>query len=578
MARRVKKSKVVAPNLSDQTDEREIVHPKPIVKLLVGKTALTAKRAKQLMGWIEEKDKVNFGKDFLLVDRQGKKVRCLNNVNNRPIYKSVYLTLMQEILRGRWQLNMENRIIGITGLILNGQHTFIGLILAVQEWEENPDKYPFWKTEPTIDTSIGYGIPEADNIINTMDTCKPRSLADVIYRSAFFSNLNNQQRKAAARATDYAVRLLWHRTDAGIDAFGLRRTHAESLDFIERHPKILECVSHILEEEGKEKQISRYLSPGYSSALLYLMGCSNSDPTEYTEAENPSESLLDWKHWEKACDFWVLLAQKADEVSAVATELANIIDEDGGTNLERQALVAKAWNLYVEGKPVTVKRIAINYAVDEDGLKVLDGLPNVGGIDLGELEKTDEEDITQPDPSPKEITKRSATAIVKTQVGKLGRPKQAKKGSWTKGDVAWVSEAGDTYLGKLITNPVEGEDNEVRVDLRDAQGDEWEVSCSCLSLKQPKPETEEEEENEEPQMAVPHKRAKSKKGKGKKNWKALPGKTCWVDNGEEEPWQGKLIDLLGKNAKLKVLQGHEGAGNTRAALVEHLRETQPTKG
>ena len=82
MARRVKKSKVVAPNLSDQTDEREIVHPKPIVKLLVGKTALTAKRAKQLMGWIEEKDKVNFGKDFLLVDRQGKKVRCLNNVNN----------------------------------------------------------------------------------------------------------------------------------------------------------------------------------------------------------------------------------------------------------------------------------------------------------------------------------------------------------------------------------------------------------------------------------------------------------------------------------------------------------------
>ena len=128
----------------------KVLYPKPFVDVLVGKEALTAEQARKLMGWQVETDKVKFGKDFLLKDTQGQKVRCKNNIRNRPIYPSDYNTLIQEILQGKWELNMENRIIGRTGVVLNGQHTFIALILACEMWEASPESYPYWSKAPTI--------------------------------------------------------------------------------------------------------------------------------------------------------------------------------------------------------------------------------------------------------------------------------------------------------------------------------------------------------------------------------------------------------------------------------------------
>ena len=136
------------------TSEREVKHAKPRVVLYDADKPLTADTARKLMGWEEEKEggKIKFGNSFLLKTASGAKVRCLHNTANRPLRMSNVSKLKQEILRRRWYLNMENRIIGRTGLVLNGQHTFIALILAVQEWTATPEAFPHWDKEPTIET------------------------------------------------------------------------------------------------------------------------------------------------------------------------------------------------------------------------------------------------------------------------------------------------------------------------------------------------------------------------------------------------------------------------------------------
>ncbi len=215
------------------------------MELCVGSSAITLQKAKDLLGW-EEEEGIPYKKDFLLKDFHGTKIRCFNNVTNRPLYKPNLENLKQEILRNRWQLNGEPIIVGKTGLILNGQHSLLSFIAAVQEWTKDKDKWPLTTEEPTLDKLIVFGIDESDAVINTMDTCKPRSLADVIYRSEFFAGTNQAERNKLSKITDYAIKLIWDRTGVS-NAFGLRNTHSESLDFLQRHPKLIDCFKHIFQ-------------------------------------------------------------------------------------------------------------------------------------------------------------------------------------------------------------------------------------------------------------------------------------------------------------------------------------------
>lgn len=193
---------------------RQTLYPKIEVALCSVETGnpLTAEKAKDLLGWVPECGKEEFGNNFLLHDTEGRKVRCYNNGTNRPLYLPVVQTLKQEILNRRWQLNGETMIVGNTGLTLNCQHRLVALVLASQEWVKDPQKWSDWKTEPTLDTVVVRGIDESDTVVNTMDTCKPRSLADVLYRSEFFHKLSIKDRKEAAKMLSYAIMLLWDRT------------------------------------------------------------------------------------------------------------------------------------------------------------------------------------------------------------------------------------------------------------------------------------------------------------------------------------------------------------------------------
>ena len=474
------------PRKDNDGSTRTVVYKEIVAKVCRGETAITAEQARELLGWTEVQG------DGLFKDRNGKSVRCLNNVTNRPLYRAVVETLKQEHLRRRWQFNGEPLIIGRTALVLNGQHSLISLVLAVQEWLADQGRWPGWETEPTMDKLIIYGVSEDDDTVNTMDTCKPRTLADVIYRSEFFTAAKEGDRKKAARMLDYAIRLLWHRTGAGIDAFAPRRTHAESLHFFNQHPRLLEAIRHVYEEDD-EGQLRKYLGPGYLAALLYLMGAAKTDPAAYHSSDTPDESLLDFGLWSKACDFVVLLAGGGEQVQPLVDALTRMINDGGGSIHQRCALLAKAWQCYAEDGPVTTKGLTLSYVTDEHGMKKLGECPTVGGIDLGD--PTEAKEPVRHDPRPEEIKERAKA--VRQQ--------------------------------------------------------------------------NEERRKEAPAPAAPVKKKLKKKGPSG----SRVGKVYWVASPGEEPWQGRVVEVQGRVARVTVQQGHQGAGNVRVVPLAQLSSNQP---
>jgi hypothetical protein len=383
---------------------RKVVYPE-----LKGKVGwLTAENARTFLGWKQSPDPSKPYNEFLFKDRNEVPTKCHNVEMQRPFYSSVALQWMGEILGGHWngdggEANGEAIVIGRTGLTLDGKHRLIGLALAEQEWLKNPDKYPYWQEEPKIHVFINLGVREDLRSVNTLNTGKPRSLADAIFASGLFGELDSSKSKdkraikALSRMADYAVRLLWFRTGANEDAFAPKRTHAESLDFIQRHPKILECVKHIYEENGKEDKLKAYPSPGYAAALLYLMASAktlreNEEGTGYTQVSCPTEDLLDWSTWNLACEFWTKLAANDKGFASLSETVAEFLDIEGGSfKDERIALIVKAWWRFAEGRKITPETIALETVVDGEGVQRLAECPLVGevygdisGIDIGQ--------------------------------------------------------------------------------------------------------------------------------------------------------------------------------------------------
>lgn len=593
------------PNTEPQSDSsRPVLYPEVKVQVFLGEDAMTCDVAKKLLGWAEETEHAPFEHDYLLLDYSKHKVRCLNNVTNRPLYGNVVETLKQEHLRKKWTFNGEPIIVGKTGLLLNGQHTLVSLVLACQEWWERKDHWEdHWTTEPTMEKLVVFGVSEDDKTVNTMDTCKPRSLMDVVYRSEFCQGKNGAERKLFARICDYAIRLLWYRTGAGLDAFAPRRTHAESLDFLSRHPKLLACVAHVQNEDGSKKAISRYVSPGYAAGLLYLMGSSGTDieESEYSRSHNRNESMLNWDHWEKAQEFIVLLAAGGAPVKALRDALAARIEEGSCSNAVRWGLLAKAWCRFLEGKPITEASLQLEWGDNADGIKVLAEFPTVGGIDLGDPSNADEDHIPgQSDPTPAEIAQRAAELkrnplpSEKPKPKALKAPKRASE-EWAVDDIAWVwDEDGEHYLARITEPPYDTEGAKgPMVTVEDEKGKTWEVALDELSLTKPGTKKGNETSPEEPKpeapkpsapkpstkrmpssgAPIPHKKLDNeKKAKAPK-----VGSVYWVKEEDAEAWQGKVSEVneLLKVAKLKVENGFPGCGLLRTVAWSQLKTSQP---
>lgn len=406
----------------EEAPVRKVLYPKYDFQLAIGPKALDATTAKKLLGWKELPEGATDG--YTLVDRNGKKVRLENNITNRPWYSSVTMGLLEKIKRKRWRFNFEPVIIGKTGLVLNGQHTLIAAVFAEQEYAKNTAHWSqWWEEAPTIDKGVAFGADEDDDVVNTMDTCKPRSLADVLYRSKFFRDMKADVRKVASRMTEWAIKFLWLRTGVDADAYAPKMNHSEAVDFLNRHERILECVKHIMEENSKGA-ISKYFSPGMAAGVLYLMGSATSDVDVYRPMTSPDESVLDWELWDKATDFWVLLGSGGKELHELRMAMGALGGEEADSvpsAREKLVVLAKAWKFFSVGDAFKAEELTPAYHTDQDGIKILAECPIFGGIDVGEA-------VAPPPPPPQtqEEIEAAKVAAEKEKADKLAE-KEAEK-------------------------------------------------------------------------------------------------------------------------------------------------------
>lgn len=201
------------------------------------------------------------------------------------------------------------------------------------------------------------------------------------------SLISKKARQKLDRITVDAVRMLWLRTGRRDDAFSRRRKRAECLEFAERHPKMLDCV-RLIYGKNADGDIARYLAPGYSAALLYLMGSSRTKRSDNRTANEQDahldESQMNWSMWDQACSFWGQLATNAETVKPLREALRMVDEGDGITIAERCALIVKAWKLYADGQPITSEGLELEYETEDYGIAWLRENPVIGGIDVGD--------------------------------------------------------------------------------------------------------------------------------------------------------------------------------------------------
>ena len=413
-----KRESAKAPQKSD--DAPAPVYPEFKARVFGPDAPLDFETAKQLLGW--EEVPLGGGK-HTLVDETGKKVRFRNSTRNRPFTAELSRQYAQDLLRGHWKLNGETVIVGQSGEVISGQHRLAGVVLAEQirtgpqaeHWTDQGLTGPVGM--PTV---VIFGAAEDDDTVNTVDTGRARSPADMLYRCHLFTSFPASERRTLARMTDHAVRIIWDRTGADQDAFAPRKTHSELMSFIDRHPKLVSCVKHIF-TENTEGVISSHISPGYAAGMMYLMGVSASDPAKYKKDDPREEKSLKFTHWDKANDFWVLFGT-SDNFKPVRTARSpyDTTDERGkkvvmerfpmssdSTLNERVAVLCKAWAAFAAGEPISLKTVELAYLVNEDGVPNLVERPTVGGIDMGPGGEGDGDDATDgEDPTPEQIEER----------------------------------------------------------------------------------------------------------------------------------------------------------------------------
>lgn len=427
---------------------RDAVYTDIEVKLYQGDNALTVEQAKEYLGWMEGPPEGKPETPPFLTDYHSKQVWLAHNDHNRPFDRGLCKTWESEILNKRWRLNGESMIIGRTGICISCQHRLVALVLAAQERDLHPDKWPLWDCEPTMECLIVMGIDESSEVVDTIDTGKRRSLMDVIYRSELFEQMKASDRKQVSQIASYAIKCLADRTGILKDAYAPSRTHSEMIDVLHRHEKLLDAVKHIFEENEGGK-IGKVIGAGYAAGLMYLMAAGATDPKQYQTSEFPSESLLDMSLWDKACEFWVLVATNNARIKPMREALNALLmptpDEEGtATNSERMALVAKAWTAFAARGQVAAEDVVLKYHVDaEDGTRTLIECPTVGGVDVGNVKDTEDQPDAAPEPKPETPKKKVVNndqpeqKAVKKATKKAGSP---SKGPIGVGDTVWVNE------------------------------------------------------------------------------------------------------------------------------------------
>lgn len=393
-------------------------------------TAEQKKVAEAKLFWGEGEWTLMLGKEFGK-ELSGTKIRCWNSDRNRPFDETHCMklaqttlnrqfagpTTMQELQKFTYDpdgpsieladrtinpgdeielpegtVNGETISIGRSGLIGSGNHRLIGLVLANMLWEIQKQHWEsLWPTPPVLESLVVFGVSESAKVVQTLDNVKPRSASDVIYTSDEFRDISSTERKECSRMLAAAIDLLWKRTEASnIDQWNKYMTNATTMAFLDRHPKLRQCVRLIF-DLNRDRAISLLkLSAGQSAACLYLMGSSDTDIDVYRNADPfPSEKKCKWGNWKEAVAFWASLSSKDDDFGNVVKKaLGNLKDSEDGTGgrlKEKLAVLAHAWVQMCGGDAVTEDSLNLDQWWSENalGARVFMDKSSFGGIDVG---------------------------------------------------------------------------------------------------------------------------------------------------------------------------------------------------
>jgi hypothetical protein len=427
--------KSAAPDTAAASDERPVLYPDvtPVVyargyqePTVIGahEGEMTAVRMKELLGWTEVPSSEQ---DYDIKDAFGTKVRLLNNYGNRDFSKTLAADWKLEVLKRHWYLNGESIVIGRHGMVISGQHRGVGLVLAAQEWSKPASAsspmtrvwHDLWGspskggTEPTMPVVVVYGISEDDKTVNTLDTGRPRSESDALYRSELFKGYTYQARKEVSRAMSYAVRTVWERTGQADQGFTPRRTHSDMFDFIDSHKRLRDCVEFVFKRNhGRDNKknvpwhlISTHIGVGVAAGLMYLMAASKSDFDKYhrqRRARNAHQRYLDMSMYDTAAAFWAEFAEASGQMKTDANRVSPLlvlithleaerVDGRAADLDKRIALIVKAWHSYVrhEGE-VRADELQLVYKVHGGtGVRYFDDYPEIGGVDVPNTSKVE---------------------------------------------------------------------------------------------------------------------------------------------------------------------------------------------
>lgn len=366
------------------TNDREVLYPEVEARVFESKgDLLDSETAKTLLGWTVPDDGEKFS-TYHIKDSQNRTVFCSNVELQRPFYTNLVNDLMWDILAGNWEFNLESVIIGKTGIVLDGKHRLTALVMACEEYERNPERYPFWEEPPALEILVALGAREDKRLANTIGTGKPRSLTDSFYASGIFDlHQDHKNMRRLCRMAEHSLRVLWTRTGAKAEAYNTKFSHSDALDFIERHPTLLSCIRDVFElNDGKYQKIESF-SGAYASGLYYLMAVSNTNPTLYRAADPPEEQFLDFSAQELADQYWSDLAARDTKVNAVTDAIAEMADNGNIRQDERSAIIIKGWNAWIQRGKVTDKDVELEVEVNEHGHRRLIEDPTINGIDVG---------------------------------------------------------------------------------------------------------------------------------------------------------------------------------------------------
>lgn len=363
MVKRTKKS-----SGASKATKSEAVYPDIMADMRHQGRALDVDEVKELLGWSEEPDDEDWGKDFQLKDRYNKKIRLANNPINRPIKHAIADRYALEFLRRVWQFNGQSVVFSKFGKLLDGQHRLIGFVLAEQERHINQNK---WGEEPLkMEVLLAFGFEEDQKTADSYDTGQPRSLADVVYRHHKFDGKEHTELDSISRHLATALRLVWLRSGGLTVSSAPKFPHSEAMAFYEGHQGILDSIKFILDADfgdgtKSEKLLKPFTTIPYAAALHYLMSDIDS---------------------QKADDFWNDVARgeglkKDDPVYSLRNYLNKVEGSSGKDRDKKVTAIIKAWLAYAAGETMSASQVKPKQKKNDDGKFQLAEFPRIGGID-----------------------------------------------------------------------------------------------------------------------------------------------------------------------------------------------------